>query len=38
MLLPLLRPHPDEVIEAYAVSPLVNSPKNDVPACLEPAA
>ena len=35
-LLPLLVPYPAEAIEAYAVSPLVNSPKNDTATCLTP--
>jgi putative SOS response-associated peptidase YedK len=34
---PLLAPYPPEQMEAYPVSTLVNSPKNDVPACIEPA-
>ncbi|MFI5363132.1 MAG: SOS response-associated peptidase [Elusimicrobiota bacterium] len=34
-LLPLLHARPG--LETYAVSTLVNSPRNDVPACLEPA-
>jgi putative SOS response-associated peptidase YedK len=33
----LLLPCPDDELEAYAVSPLVNSPHNDVPACIVPA-
>jgi putative SOS response-associated peptidase YedK len=37
-LLPLLRPYPAEAMEAVAVSPLVNSPENDGPECVEPAA
>lgn len=32
----LLRPAPDDLLEAYVVSPLVNSPRNDVPACIAP--
>lgn len=36
-LLPLLRPAQAETMEAFEVSTLVNSPKNDVPACIEPA-
>lgn len=35
-LLPLLKPYASELMEAYAVSPLVNSPRNDTPACIEP--
>jgi len=38
VLLPLLVPYPAEVMEAYAVSPLVNSPRNDTPVCIEPLA
>jgi putative SOS response-associated peptidase YedK len=34
----LLVPYPAELMEAIAVSTLVNSPKNDRPECLEPAA
>jgi putative SOS response-associated peptidase YedK len=37
-LTPLLVPYPAEVMEAVAVSPLVNSPKNDGPECLMPVA
>jgi putative SOS response-associated peptidase YedK len=32
----LLQPYPSELITAYEVSTLVNSPKNDVEECLEP--
>lgn len=32
----LLAPYPGEAMEAYAVSPLVNSPRNDTPACITP--
>jgi putative SOS response-associated peptidase YedK len=32
----IARPYPPENMEAWAVSPLVNSPKNDVPECLIP--
>ena len=35
-LLPLLAPYPAEEMDAYAVSPLVNSPRNDTAACLTP--
>lgn len=35
---PLLAPPPDDRLEAYAVSPLVNSPKSDVADCIQPAA
>ena len=33
---PLLKPYPSEPMEAYPVSPLVNSPANDDPRCIEP--
>lgn len=36
-LLPLLRPYPHEGMTAHAVSPVVNSPSNDGPRCVEPA-
>ena len=36
-LLPLLRPYPREEMTTYAVSPMVNSPSNDSPRCVEPA-
>lgn len=32
----LLRPYPSDQMTAYAVSPLVNSPANDEPGCVEP--
>jgi putative SOS response-associated peptidase YedK len=35
-LLPLLVPYPEKEMTAYEVSLLVNSPRNDVPACVEP--
>ncbi|NQU21316.1 MAG: SOS response-associated peptidase [Candidatus Nealsonbacteria bacterium] len=35
-LLPLLRPHPSEPMEAYPVGTRVNNPANDVPECIEP--
>jgi putative SOS response-associated peptidase YedK len=35
-LLPLLRPYPDGELEAYAVSPFVNNPRNDSPECIQP--
>jgi putative SOS response-associated peptidase YedK len=35
-LLPLLTPYPDNEMTAYEVSQIVNSPRNDVPACIEP--
>ena len=35
-LMPLLRPFPDAEMEAYPVSTLVNSPRNNLPACIEP--
>lgn len=37
-LLDLLRPYPAEEMDAYPVSNLVNSVKNDSPECIEPAA
>lgn len=37
MLRPLLRPYPEAMMGAYAVGPLVNSPSNDGPRCVEPA-
>ena len=36
-ILPLLQPYPAGEMEAYAVSTVVNSPRNDVAACIEPA-
>lgn len=36
-LAPLLVPYSADEMEAYVVSTLVNSPKNDVPECLQPA-
>jgi putative SOS response-associated peptidase YedK len=36
-LLPLLRPFPSDAMRAYPVGLLVNNPRNDAPACLEPA-
>lgn len=35
-LLPLLVPYVDTEMVAYEVSQLVNSPRNDLPACIEP--
>jgi putative SOS response-associated peptidase YedK len=35
-LTPLLRPYAGADLEAYAVSTLVNSPRNNSPECLEP--
>jgi putative SOS response-associated peptidase YedK len=35
-LLPLLVPYPAEELTAYPVSPLVNNPANDSPACQSP--
>ncbi len=35
-LLPMLRPYPGDDLRAYPVSTLVNSPRNDLPACVEP--
>jgi putative SOS response-associated peptidase YedK len=32
---PILRPYPAGEMTAYPVNPIVNSPRNDVPACLE---
>lgn len=37
-LIPLLGPYPAEEMETYAVSTLVNSPRNDTPACIVPTA
>ena len=37
-LLDLLRPYPDDVMEAYPVSKRVNKPSNDEPSCVEPVA
>src|SRR3989344_9146153 len=34
-LLPILRPYPSDLMEAYAISTLVNSPANDRPECIE---
>ena len=34
----LLKPYPAELMTAYPVSRLVNSPKNDSPALIEPVA
>lgn len=36
MLKPLLRPYPDKEMAAHAVSPMVNSPSNEDPRCVEP--
>ncbi len=36
-LTPLLTPYPANALEAYDVSTIVNSPKNDVPECVQPA-
>jgi putative SOS response-associated peptidase YedK len=33
----LLVPYPDEALEIYPVSSLVNSPRNDSPECVHPA-
>jgi putative SOS response-associated peptidase YedK len=35
MLLSLLRPYPADEMKAYPISALVNSPRNDVAACIE---
>jgi putative SOS response-associated peptidase YedK len=32
----MLRPAPDDLLRAYPVSKIVNSPKNDIPECIEP--
>jgi putative SOS response-associated peptidase YedK len=37
-LMPLLVPYPAYLMEAVAISPLVNLPKNDGPECLMPVA
>ena len=37
-LLSLLRPYPADEMKADPISTLVNSPKNDVPACIETSA
>jgi putative SOS response-associated peptidase YedK len=34
-LLSLLRPYPADEMTAFPISTLVDSPKNDVPACIE---
>ena len=34
--MPLLAPYPTEMMEAYPVSTLVNSPANDSQECAEP--
>ncbi|MEW6300339.1 MAG: SOS response-associated peptidase [Thermodesulfobacteriota bacterium] len=38
VLTAVLAPYPAEEMEAYAVSPVVNSPANDSPACIAPSA
>lgn len=35
-LLPLLQPYPDNDLEAYPVTTLVNSPENNSPECIQP--
>lgn len=35
LLSKLLQPYPDDLMEAYEVSNLVNSPKNNMPQCIE---
>jgi putative SOS response-associated peptidase YedK len=35
-LTPLYQPYPAELMEMYPVSPLVNNPRNDSSACIEP--
>jgi putative SOS response-associated peptidase YedK len=37
MALMLLKPYPADEMGAYDVSMLVNDPRNDSPACIEPA-
>ena len=37
MLSVVMQPFPSELMEAYEVSRLVNDPKNDTPACIDPA-
>jgi putative SOS response-associated peptidase YedK len=37
-LLSLLRPYPADEMKAYPISTLVNSPKNDIAACIEASA
>jgi putative SOS response-associated peptidase YedK len=37
MLSALMQPFPSELMETYEVSRLVNDPKNDSPACIDPA-
>ena len=32
----LLKPYPSGEMEVYKVSTIVNSPKNDIPTCIEP--
>ena len=36
-LLALLRPFPENEMEAFPVSPLVNNPASDLPECILPA-
>ena len=36
-LVPLLRPYPADALRAYPVGTVVSNPRNDGPACLEPA-
>lgn len=35
-LAPLYQPYPADMTEMSPVSPLVNNPRNDSPACIEP--
>lgn len=35
-LQPLYQPYPEDLMEMYPVSPFVNNPRNDSPACIEP--
>lgn len=36
LIQPLLRPAPNDILETYPVSKLVNSPTNELPHCIEP--
>jgi putative SOS response-associated peptidase YedK len=33
---PMLKPYPDELMDAHDVSPIVNSAKHDGPECIQP--
>jgi putative SOS response-associated peptidase YedK len=35
-LKPLFQPYPADLMEMYSVSPLVNNPRNESPACIKP--